>query len=374
MLTHEFGRLVADVEMHVIEAEALDLVVDGAGDDVARGQLHPLVEFGHEALAGLRPRLGRQLQDAALASHRLGNEEVLDVEVVEASRVELHEFHVRHPAPRAPGHGNAVAGRAAGRGAEQVGAPGAAGGQDRRPGGQRLDMPGPGIQRIDAPDRLPSFGRDGVAIADEVDGNHVLAQRDVGVRTRRLQQRGLHRPAGGVVDVDDAAVRMPALPRQVKRTLFGIERHAEVDQPLDRLRRMFDDVFDRFDPIEPRAGDHRVADVILERVARIQHRRDAALRPGGGPGIERALRGYEHFRAFGQHQCGGQPRGTRTDDDDIKPLRHELATSPAHPCVARMTARAARSCPCHRWAIPTSAAFPSCGPSKKSTDQRPALP
>ncbi len=51
---HEVGRAVADVEMDVIEAEPLDLMVDRAGDDVARRQLRALVEVGHEAVAGGR--------------------------------------------------------------------------------------------------------------------------------------------------------------------------------------------------------------------------------------------------------------------------------------------------------------------------------
>ena len=54
MLAHELRLAVRDVEVDVIEAVALDLMVDGAGDDVARRQLGALVEVGHEALAGLR--------------------------------------------------------------------------------------------------------------------------------------------------------------------------------------------------------------------------------------------------------------------------------------------------------------------------------
>ena len=51
---HEVRVAVADVEMDVIEAEPLDLMVDRAGDDVARRELGALVEVGHEAVAGLR--------------------------------------------------------------------------------------------------------------------------------------------------------------------------------------------------------------------------------------------------------------------------------------------------------------------------------
>ena len=94
MALHEIGLAVADVEMDVIEAEPLDLMVDGAGDDVARRELGALVEIGHEAVAGFG-----DLQLPALAPDRLGDQEVLDLQMVEAGRVELHELHVGDPAP-----------------------------------------------------------------------------------------------------------------------------------------------------------------------------------------------------------------------------------------------------------------------------------
>ena len=78
---------------------ALDLVVDRAGDDVARRELGALVVIGHEAMAG-----DGVLQDPALAAYRLGDQEVLDLEIVEAGRVELHELHVGDPAARPPRH------------------------------------------------------------------------------------------------------------------------------------------------------------------------------------------------------------------------------------------------------------------------------
>src|SRR3546814_2762332 len=44
----KIGRLVADVEVHEIKAEALDLMVDRAGDDVARRKLSPRIEIRSE--------------------------------------------------------------------------------------------------------------------------------------------------------------------------------------------------------------------------------------------------------------------------------------------------------------------------------------
>ena len=123
--------------------------------------------------------------------------------------------------------------------------------------------------------------------------------------------------------MDDAAVRMPAFAREVQRTFVTVavvmvEGHAEPDQPLDRQRRVLDHEFDRFAPVEPAAGDHRVADVILEGVARIEHRGDSALRPGGGPCVERALGQHQHTAPFGKHQRGGESGGARTDDKHVR--------------------------------------------------------
>ena len=131
---HELGLAVADVEVDVIEPVALDLAVDRAGDDVARRKLGALVIIGHEAVPGLG--IG---QHPALAAHRLGDEEILDRQIVEAGRVELHEFHVRHAAAGAPRHRDPVAGRAARRGRIEIGAPRPAGGEDGGAGEQGLD-------------------------------------------------------------------------------------------------------------------------------------------------------------------------------------------------------------------------------------------
>src|SRR3546814_15793824 len=89
--------------VHEIKAEALDLMVDRAGDDVARRKLSPRIEIGHEATA-----IGRPLQNRTFAAHRLGDEEVLDLGVIETGRVKLVELHVRHAAPGAPGDRKSV--------------------------------------------------------------------------------------------------------------------------------------------------------------------------------------------------------------------------------------------------------------------------
>ena len=74
MPLHEIGGHMADIQMHVIEAEFLDLGINRAGDDIARGQFQPLVIERHEAFAGARVD-----QAPAFAAHRLGDQEVFDL-------------------------------------------------------------------------------------------------------------------------------------------------------------------------------------------------------------------------------------------------------------------------------------------------------
>src|SRR3546814_2154230 len=57
--------------------------------------------------------------------------------------------------------------------------------------------------------------------------------------------------------------------------------------------------------------------MIFEGVARVEHRRDPALRPRGRPAGELALREHEHAAMVGERDRGGEARGARADDDDV---------------------------------------------------------
>src|SRR3546814_6469820 len=94
----------------------------------------------------------RVLQYAALAAHRLGDQEILDLQIIEAGRVELHHLHVGDAAARAPRHRDAVAGRAPGGGRELIDAPRPAAREDRRTTDMGVDLPHSFVERIDAPD------------------------------------------------------------------------------------------------------------------------------------------------------------------------------------------------------------------------------
>ena len=156
-----------------------------------------------------------------------------------------------------------------------------------------------------------------MAAGDEVDRDHVRHQGDVGVLRRRGFERLADRPAGRVGDVDDAAVAVAALAGQVQRAIFGCERHAQVDQMLDRARRGLDDMLDDLAVVEARAGDHRVVDVGFEAVAFLEHRGDPALRASAGAVAERALGDHRDLVGLGKVECRGQPGRARTDDQDV---------------------------------------------------------
>ena len=152
---------------------------------------------------------------------------------------------------------------------------------------------------------------------DQVDTRLSRQQRDVRMRLGGLEQCRLHRPARRIVDMHDAAVRMAALARQVQRLGFLVERHAHFDQPLDRVGRIFNDELDRLAPVEPRARDHRIVDMIFERVARVEYRRDPALRPGGRSAGQLALRENENAAMLRKRDRRRQPRRAGTDNDDV---------------------------------------------------------
>ena len=315
VMLHEFSAEMRDIEQDVAEPQPLHFGVDGACHHVARRQLEPVVIAVHEA------RAVGQFQMAAFAARRLGDQEILDLRVEQAGRVELVEFHVRNPATGAPCHGDAVARGTIGVGRILIDAGGAAGRQHHRLADDALHLPGFDVERIDAvaAARRKAFAFD-MRRGDQVDRHHAGDQRDVGMRHRRLLQRLLHRPAGGIVDMDDAAVAVAALAGQVPAFgpgFAGIERHAEFGEAVDRCRCVFDDEFDGGAVVETGTRHHRVLDMAFEGVAGFEYRGDAALRPSGRSGRDIALGEHRDLEAPGEVERGGQAGGARTDDDDI---------------------------------------------------------
>ncbi|MMZ68640.1 hypothetical protein D1872_313500 [compost metagenome] len=66
MLADKISGLMADIEIHTINAETFHLVVNGAGHDIARGKLATLVEVRH------KPRAVRTLEIRAFTPQGFG--------------------------------------------------------------------------------------------------------------------------------------------------------------------------------------------------------------------------------------------------------------------------------------------------------------
>ncbi len=95
-------RLITDIQVHALCAQAFHLKIDGASDDVSGCQLPPLIEARHE------PVPVGEGQRGAFSPQCLGHEKRSAVCVVKAGRMELVELHVGDPAAGAPCGGNAV--------------------------------------------------------------------------------------------------------------------------------------------------------------------------------------------------------------------------------------------------------------------------
>src|SRR5690606_24372436 len=157
------------------------LVVDRARHHVAWGELGALVVIGHEPVAGFG-----MLELPALAADRLGDPEILDLEIVETGRVELHHLHVGNAGPGAPGHRAAGSGGGGRSGREELDAARAASGPDRGPRGMRLDPARGGIERVVPPDAARARVTLPVPPSDQVDTAPVGESRYVGIFLGRL--------------------------------------------------------------------------------------------------------------------------------------------------------------------------------------------
>lgn len=67
---------MADIKEHTVYAQALHFMVDGAGDDIARGQLAALVKVRHKAGAIRAFKVG------AFAAQRFSKQEITRLGVI----------------------------------------------------------------------------------------------------------------------------------------------------------------------------------------------------------------------------------------------------------------------------------------------------
>ncbi|MCY1421134.1 hypothetical protein D9M71_367800 [compost metagenome] len=292
-------------------------MVDGAGDDVARGQFFTRVEARHETLA-----IG-QLEQATLATQGFGNQEALGLRVVQAGRVELVELKVGHPATGTPGHGDAIAAGAVGVAGVQVDLGRAAGSQHGEAGAEGVDLSGIAVQDIGPQAAIAVLAQ--APLGDQVDCHPLLQQLDVRAQARLCQQGGEDRRPRGIGGVDDAPMAVAAFTGQVefKAAVFvaGVfvtgKRHALVDQPLNRFAAMLNGEAHGVFMAQAAAGIEGVFDVGLHRVGVVQHRGHATLGPEGRAIGEVALAEHGDAQVTGEGQGQAEAGGAAADHENI---------------------------------------------------------
>ncbi len=306
---------VGGVQQDVVASRLRHAAGDGGGHHVARGEVGERVHADHHPLSpGVH-------QDAALAPHGLGDQGPATACTGTGEQhggVELDEFEVRQARSRAQRQGESVAGGALGVGRRLVELSEAAGGQQYGRGGDQAGHGGR-VQHREARHRS-------VRRAQHVQGGVSGQHGDAAVAGCR-QQGPLDLGAGGVAPgVHDAEGAVAALAGAGQGAVgAGVEPGAGAAQPLDGVRAVRDDLFDRVLFAESGSGCVGVLRVPPDGVPGLvrggQHDGHAAL---GVAGV--AVTGV----ALGHHQDpqpefdGGEGGG---EAGDAGPHHHEVRAS-----------------------------------------------
>ena len=222
----EMVEVQVDVVLVLADAAALaDLDGHRAGHHVARGEVLGGRRIAlHEALAF---RVG---EIAALAARALGDQAA---GAVDAGRVELHELHVLQRQAGAQHHGVAVARAGMGRGRREIGAPVAAGGQDRHVGAEAVDLARRHVEGDDA-------AAAAVLVHHQVEGE--ILDEEVGLVAQRLAVERVQDGVAGAVGGRAGALRgaLAVIRWSCRRTAAGRScppRCARTARPNARARR-----------------------------------------------------------------------------------------------------------------------------------------
>ena len=352
------------IEVHVVQAMALHLEVDGTGHDVARGEFGAGIVLGHEAGA-----VG-QLQGGAFTAQGLGDEEAAVLRVVEAGGVELNELHVGNATACAPGHGHAITGGSLGVAGVAIDLAHTARGQHYAGCGHGLHMTGLEVQGIEAVAGLGRLGRADPAVGqvparDEVDGHPALEQSDVRVGTGLVEQHLMDGLAGGVGCMRNAPMAVAAFLHEVQA--FGAggvggEGHTVGLEPPDGLGTVLGNVACHRLDHQACAGIEGVVHMGLDVVLLIEHAHDAALGPGGGRLGQAALGENDHGLLIRQFKCHREAREARAHDEQrqsVTRLRRGIGRGARQGVWARGhgCAQKRRGCPWMRRPRPRTGRF-----------------
>lgn len=298
------GNALADA------AALLNLRRDGAGDDIARRELHLLWRvLLHEALAVLVD------EQCALGAARLGEQDAVDGE---SSRMELDHLGVLERNADVHAGDDAVARRAVGvRRADPVGAAVAARRDDNRLCRNADDVTAAHVHGDDARKLVLLLARhrdlEHLALGDEVDV----------VREALLEERVDHRVAGAVLEVSSARMGMAAhlalVEVAVSLTVVGV---AHIVHLVDVLASALDEVLDSVLIAEVVAALDRIEGMRLEAVVRVRDARDAvhaALRHRRRRARRHELRQHGNLEVLVLRgcECGAHAGAAAADDQHV---------------------------------------------------------
>ena len=313
----------------MVQPVYLHFLVDGAGHDVTRGQAEPFVIFLHELLAV------RQAQDAAVSPHGLRDEvgRVRLAGMEEGGGVELHELHALHRAFGAVDHGNAVARGDVGVGGGGIDSSCAACGHQGDFGKEGVDFLGVGVEDVSAVAfdvrRAAGHFDTQVVLGDDFHGEVVFQDGDVRVVAHGFHQSALDFKPRVVGMVQDAEFRVSAFAVQVEfPVLVLVEIHAPFQQVAYALRRVLHHLFHGGRVADVVAGDHGVADMLLEVVhLQVGDRGNASLCLGRIGLVQRGLahQGHFAFARVGHFQCVTHAGHSGTDNQKIELAYHTVA-------------------------------------------------
>ena len=234
--------------------------------------------------------------------------------------MELVELHVRDLGAGPVRHGDAVAGRDVRIRRVEVDLPRPAGREHGRPREDGDDLAGRDVEHVRARADLRAAE---LRQRDEVDGRVLLEDADARVPLERLEQRTLHLAPRHVLRVGDAPRAVSPFEVQIEVGVVlplprcPVEVRADGLQRPDALRPLLHAHLDGSLVAEPGSGDERVLDVRLERVLRVEDRRDPPLRVLRVRLVARALRDEDDVAVRRGFQREGQPRDAAADDEVV---------------------------------------------------------
>ena len=286
--------------------------------------------------------------------------------------MKLNEFHVRDGRACAIGHRHTVAGRDVRIGGVEINLAATTRGQQNYTRCKSLDLAGSSIQHVNThttvhvarASGLPFFFRDnrsGTCVrvpnicrhrldgrdaapalfqllrGNQIDGDMIFKDLDARPLSDGREQRALNFPAGDILGVQDATLRVSPFPTQIQLTRAVRPRdfplgkfHAQFDQFGDSLRSFPDNRAHHFFFAQTGARLKRVAHVQLERVLFRRDRRDAALSVIGVRLGAVFLRDNGHAPVRRDFQREGQARDAAAEDEKIKLLHSSI-----YPCAIR---------------------------------------